>query len=429
MIKTFGSLCSGIEAASLVLKPMGLSPLWYSEIAEFPSTFLKKKYPETPNLGDMNCLPKLLKSKKIEAPDLLCGGTPCQAFSLAGTQNGLNDDRGQLTLRYIEIANEIDKVRKEQEKDNAILLWENVEGVLTDKTNAFGIFLAGLGGLAKPIEVSKFTSAGILYGKKRNIAWRVLDGKYFGLPQQRKRLYLIAGGKNFFPEQILFEVGKKISDPFKKTVKNTPSLFDCNEQQTNEQILSKIINGNKIEVFRSYTDCLYAAYGTKWNGNAAAYNGSLFIVQNKKLRRLTPLECERLMGFPDNYTFIQGCSPTNRYKAVGNSWAIPVVKWMADRIINNYCKNKIMPLHILEKKTEYELGLLEDFVSIGNSNFINGSSFPYNYNLVNLIDYVDTNAPESFYISPKGCTGTLRRKNEKNIKINQQLEEILTYNS
>jgi hypothetical protein len=74
-----------------------------------------------------------------------------------------------------------------------------------------------------------------------------------------------------------------------------------------------------------------------------------------------------------------------------------------------------MPLHILEKKTEYELGLLEDFVSIGNSNFI--------------IDYVDTNAPESFYISPKGCTGIFRRKNEKNIKINQQLEKILTYNS
>jgi len=426
MIKTFGSLCSGIEAASLVLKPMGIAPLWYSEIAEFPSEFLKRKYPETPNLGDMNCLPKLLKSKKIEAPDLLCGGTPCQAFSLAGIQNGLNDERGQLTLKYIEIADEIDKTRKEQGKDNAILLWENVEGVLTDKTNAFGIFLAGLGGLAKPIEVKKFTSAGILYGKKRNIAWRVLDGKYFGLPQQRKRLYLVAGGKNFFPEQVLFEIGNKISDPFKKATRNIPSLFDSESQQTHEQILSKIINGNKIEVFRSYADCLYAAYGTKWNGNAAAYNGSLFVAQNKKLRRLTPLECERLMGFPDNYTFIQGCSPTNRYKAVGNSWAIPVVKWVADRIVN-YSKNKIPLSHVLAKHTEYELGLIDDFVPIGRTNFINGSSIPYDYKIANLIDYVDVNVSENFYISQKGCEGILRRKNEKSIKINQQLEKILRY--
>jgi DNA (cytosine-5)-methyltransferase 1 len=425
MIKTFGSLCAGIEAASLVLKPMGLTPLWYSEIAEFPSNFLKKKYPETPNLGDMNSLPKLLKLKKIEPPDLLCGGTPCQAFSLAGTQNGLNDDRGQLTLKYIEVANEIDKARKEQGKESAILFWENVEGVLTDKTNAFGIFLAGLVGQTKPIEDIKFTSAGIIYGKERNVAWRVLDGKYFGLPQQRKRLYLVAGGKKFFPEQILFELGNKFSDPFKKVTKDIPSLFG-KEQQTNKHILFKTIDGNKVEVFRSYTDCLYAAYGTKWNGNAAAYNGSLFVVQNKKLRRLTPLECERLMGLPDNYTFIQGCSSTNRYKAVGNSWAVPVVKWVADRIVN-YQRNKITLSNILVKKKEYELGLIEDFVPIGNSNFINGSPIPYNYKTANLIDYVDTNVPEKFYISPKGCMGILRRKNEKNVKINQHLEKTLVH--
>lgn len=345
---------------------------------------------------------------------------------MAGIQNGLNDDRGLLTLKYIEIADEIDNARKEQGKDNAILLWENVEGVLTDKTNAFGNFLAGLGGLTEPVEGTKFTSAGILYGKKRNIAWRVLDGKYFGLPQQRKRLYLIAGGKNFSPEKILFEIGNKFSDPFKKAANNIPSLFDNEKQQTNKQILSKMIDGNKIEIFRSYTDCLYAAYGTKWNGNAAAYNGSLFIAQNKKLRRLTPLECERLMGFPDNYTLIQGCSHTSRYKAIGNSWAVPVVKWIADKIVN--CHENNMPLsQLLEKKAGYELALLEDFVPLGNSNFINGSSAPYNYKIANLIDYVDINASEDFYISQKGCSGILRRKNEKNIKINQQLEKILIH--
>ena len=327
MIKTFGSLCSGMEVATLVFKPMGLNPLWFSEIADFPSKFLKHKYPNTPNLGDMNDLPELIKSKKIEVPDLLSGGTPCQAFSLAGTQNGLNDHRGQLTLKYIEIADEIDIVRAEQGKERATLFWENVEGVLSDRTNAFGCFLAGLAGFDKPIEVAKWTNAGVLKSEKRNIAWRVLDGKYFGLPQQRRRLYLLAGGKNFNPENVLFEIGHKIIDPFKaaQKSKSTPSLFEEEQEQNFNQELTKTISGNEIEIFRTYTDCLYAAYGTKWNGNAAAYNGSLYITQNKKLRRISPLECERLMGLPDNYTLINGSSHTNRYQAVGNSWAVPVV--------------------------------------------------------------------------------------------------------
>ena len=113
-IKTFGSICSGIEAASFVFEPLGLRPLWFSEIADFPCSFLKYKYPSIINLGDMNDIPKLIANNEIEIPDFLCGGTPCQAFSLAGWKNGLNDDRGQLTLKYIDILNEIDKKRIEK---------------------------------------------------------------------------------------------------------------------------------------------------------------------------------------------------------------------------------------------------------------------------------------------------------------------------
>ena len=86
-------------------------------------------------------------------------------------------------------------------------------------------------------------------------------------------------------------------------------------------------------MFREYTDCLYSAYGTKWNGNAAAYNGSLFVVQDQRIRRLSPLETERLMGFPDNYTNLVGAKKTNRYQGTGNSWAVPVVKWIGERLI------------------------------------------------------------------------------------------------
>lgn len=98
-IRTYGSVCSGIEAASFVLEPLGVTPLWLSEIADFPKRFLAAKYSHIPNLGDMNNIPQMIIDEKIETPDLLCGGTPCQAFSLAGWKNGLNDDRGQLTLK------------------------------------------------------------------------------------------------------------------------------------------------------------------------------------------------------------------------------------------------------------------------------------------------------------------------------------------
>ena len=92
------------------------------------------------------------------------------------------------------------------------------------------------------------------------------------------------------------------------------------------------------KTFRDYTDCLYSSYGTKWNGNAAAYNGSLYVVQDDNIRRLSPLECERLMGFPDNFTNIpwrgKPSSPDGRrYKALGNSMAVPVMQWIGKRML------------------------------------------------------------------------------------------------
>ncbi len=422
IIKTFGSVCSGIEAASFVLEPLGVRPLWLSEIDEFSSKFLSTKYPNSPNVGDMNNIPRLLKIKEIEAPDLLCGGTPCQAFSLAGWQNGLEDHRGRLTLKYIEILNNIDKIRAKQSKSPTIFLWENVEGVLTDKTNAFGCFLAGLAGLDHPLTVSKWSSAGVVRGKTRNIAWRILDAKYFGLPQQRRRIYVIGGGKDFYPENILFDIGEIISDPY-KTIKNTPlSLFDTQIKLEIPHELTRTINGNEIEIFRTYTDCLYAAYGTKWNGNAAAFNGSLFVAQNGRLRRLTPIECERLMGFPDNYTFLKGATLTNRFRASGNSWAVNVIKWIMNKLI--YKKSDI-PIYSFNNGVT----LLKDFTYISNGYYINAATFPYDYKLTNFLDFVDTNPDERLYISKNGCSGILRRKKERNAGMNSRLEAVLTANS
>ncbi len=377
----------------------------------------------------MNGIPNMIQTKEI-AVDLLVGGTPCQAFSLAGWRNGINDDRGQLTLKYIDIVNVTDNIRLENGQNRSVFFWENVEGALTDKTNAFGCFLAGLLGLEEPISIKKWTTAGIVYGKERNIAWRVLDAKYFGLPQQRRRIYLLGGGKDFHPENVLFEEGMVVADPFKAQAKkfdDTPCLFDDFGEESNPVNfeLVKTINGHQIEAFRSYSDCLYAAYGTKWNGNAAANNGSLFFAQNGRLRRLSPLECERLMGFPDNYTLIPKCRDTQRYQAVGNSWAVPVIRWIASRLergfnVPEYQRNLF--------KLQFEavsVSLLEDFTKTLNGSYINASKMPYNYVLANMVDIADTNTPDKFYITQKGCEGILRRRHEYKTGMNTRLESVL----
>lgn len=432
-IYNFGSVCSGIEAASFTLLPLGVNAVWLSEIADYPSRFLAEQYPDSPNLGDMNEIPEMITAGKIQAPDLLVGGTPCQAFSLAGWRNGVNDERGQLTLKYIDIIDAIDAKRAENKQDRAVFFWENVEGALTDKTNAFGCFLAGLAGLEEPVQVGKFKSAGILHGPDRNIAWRVLDAKYFGVPQQRKRVYVLGGGKDFHPENVLFEMGHRFQDPYKLPVESqslSPGLFAEWQPMVNQDIIKPLrrdINGHDIEVFRCYSDCLYAAYGTKWNGNAAAFNGSLFVSQDGRLRRLTPIECERLMGFPDNYTAIANPRLTNRYQATGNSWAVPVVRWIMTRLLETTNKSNKRQVTLPQPniaKDRYTLHLLDNFTPVGDG-FLNASNSCYDFVLSNMLDIIDTEPNEKLYISKAGCAGILRRKREHNARMNARLECVL----
>lgn len=410
-----GSVCSGIEAASVAWNGLNYHFKWFSEIAEFPSRLLAYKYPEIPNLGDINAIPDLLNEGKIEAPDLICGGTPCQAFSLAGLQKGLEDNRGNVTLKFVDIVNKNDEVRLKTGKQNALIFWENVEGVLKDKTNAFGCFLSGIAGCTEELKIKKWPNVGLLRGPKRNVAWRILDAKYFGLPQQRRRLYVLASGKHFNPECVLFEEHKTPFD----TLKKHPLVFEK--------------EAHSIEVFREYTDCLYSAYGTKWNGNAAAYNGSLFVCQDGRLRRLTPLECERLMGFPDNYTDIPHAKPTNRYQGVGNSWAVPVVKWIGNQI-KSYSKTKFiidenqlgMFNHTLIHSNDTTLfDLNTELIQLDDGKLINGTEIPETIVSSNIADIIQTDAPENFYISPVGCAGILRRKKERNLNMNKRLEQVL----
>jgi DNA (cytosine-5)-methyltransferase 1 len=410
----FGSVCSGIEAASVAWHPLGWTAAWLSEIEPFPCAVLKHHYPDVPNHGDMSLLPEKILSGQVEAPDLFCGGTPCQAFSVAGLRNSLDDARGNLSLTFVGIANAIDHVRSLRGDSPAIVFWENVPGVLNTKDNAFGCFLGALAGESEPITApgERWSNAGCVFGPQRTVAWRVLDAQYFGVAQRRRRVFVVASARDDInPTEILFEFEglRRDTAPSRKEGKVTPTLsssgtgvsrvgFNCEDEWFIEApivgALDTECDGNKlthqsvanghIVAARMVAFGEYSIDGTAsamkardWKdatdlvaqpiafnispgkgelkddihvtdahisktidasaSNPAMHQGGSAIVQAMAVRRLTPVECERLQGFPDGYTNIPwrkaAESPDGpRYKALGNSWAVPVVAWLGQRI-------------------------------------------------------------------------------------------------
>jgi DNA (cytosine-5)-methyltransferase 1 len=204
---TYGTVCSGIEAPSVAWEGLGWAPTFFSEIEAFPRQTLQQRQRAvnanqsgaattgTPLWGDFTAMRmRFFRRLGIRLPDVLCGGTPCQAFSLAGLRQSLDDARGNLTLEYVRLANAIDNERFRLGKPGLVILWENVPGVLSTKDNVFGCFLAGLVGADTPILPPpglRWTDAGLVAGPRRNAAWRVLDSQCFGLAQRRRRVFVV----------------------------------------------------------------------------------------------------------------------------------------------------------------------------------------------------------------------------------------------
>jgi DNA (cytosine-5)-methyltransferase 1 len=228
---TYGSVCSGIEAASEAWKPLGWTPAWLSEIEPFPCAVLAHRHGDAPNLGDMKALPARVRSGEIPAPDVLVGGTPCQGFSVAGLRQSLADPRGALTLTYVELLNEIDMARSAAGSVPAVAVWENVPGTLSIADNAFGHLLAALVGHDCALEpgprpavgkssqfwswraggaghVPSWPDVGCVIGPRRTAAWGLKDAQYFRLAQRRKRLFVVASARmDFDPAAIFLEFG------------------------------------------------------------------------------------------------------------------------------------------------------------------------------------------------------------------------------
>ncbi|KNZ90056.1 hypothetical protein AKG16_01105 [Morganella morganii] len=350
MSLTYGSVCSGIEAASVAWEPVGMKPLWFSEIEPFPSAVLAAHWPQVDNLGDMTKLAAAVRAGDVPAPDLLVGGTPCQAFSVAGLRGGLSDERGQLTLSYVELADSIDEKREQNGEQPAIIVWENVPGVLSSKDNAFGCFLAGLAGESEELKPTgeKWTNVGYVSGPKRTIAWRILDAQYFGVAQRRRRVFVVASARtDICPAEILFEYDSLHGDitpggEAEKEITGTLTArthgggglgtdFECNGGLVP-------VNAYRMLAFGEYSDD-----GTASAVKARDYKDATDLAvtyPHNTVRRLTPVECERLQGFPDNHTLISwrgkdaaDCPDGPRYRAIGNSMAVPVMRWIGERIL------------------------------------------------------------------------------------------------
>jgi DNA (cytosine-5)-methyltransferase 1 len=275
----FGSVCSGIEAASVAWNKLGWSASWLAEIEPFPSAVLAHHYPDVPNLGDMTLLPAKILSGEIEAPDIFCGGTPCQAFSIAGNRESLDDARGNLSLIFCEIANAIDSVRTVP----SIIFWENVPGVLNTKDNAFGCFLAGLAGEDGELKPAgkKWTNAGMVLGPKRAVAWRVLDAQYFGLAQRRKRVFVVASARDDFnPAEVLFEFDGLRRD-------TAPSRNSRETVATDAQ--SGIGSGSNSELMAT----LCATDNDKWGSNQ-------WVNEGKAIINTIPLNTMTILGRPSD---------------------------------------------------------------------------------------------------------------------------------
>lgn len=425
----YGSVCSGIEAASKAWEPLGWKPAWFSEIEPFPSAVLAHHWPEVTNLGDMTKIADAVRAGDVEAPDVLVGGTPCQAFSIAGLREGLSDDRGQLTLSYVELANAIDAKRRERGEPESIIVWENVPGVLSSKDNAFGCFLAGLAGESSELQPAggKWTHAGCVSGPERVIAWRVLDAQFFGVAQRRRRVFVVASArKGFDPAAVLFELDSvrrdsaprresqpeiarnagertKVGSHWDNPANPHPTLNQSNNiggiGASNQELFSQRGSGLVSDSYSDVSRTLLAkendstakdletyvvhgsqdpdtnidlahtlgrnngqenavAYGIpgNWIGRAPENGGNATepmhdvspcltvadrhgVAMSMSVRRLTPIECERLQGFPDNHTLIgwrgkdaDECPDGPRYKAIGNSMAVPVMRWIGERI-------------------------------------------------------------------------------------------------
>jgi len=345
------SLFSGVGGFDLGLENAGMKTIYQCEWDKHANTILERHWPTVPRWGDITTLTAKEILRHGTPPDVVAWGSPCQDLSVAGKRAGLEGERSGLFHEGIRIINELRKETKNEYPK--ISIWENVAGALSSNRGAdFGVIL------------DEMAKAGAMV-----IEWALLDAQHFGIPQRRRRVFCIAifnpATANLCPSPLL-PVGESLPRDTGTSIKTrqkaaratgerlvytksrraqsvtdfetwvegdiTPTLnqFDVGDSRSTVAILDEPIffqahMSGEARIKTGVMHSLSSNMGTGGN------NTPLVAGASNPVRRLTPLECERLMGWPDNWT--EGQADSHRYHQCGNGVASPVAEWIGKQLM------------------------------------------------------------------------------------------------
>ena len=387
------SLFSGIEAASVAWEPLGWQPVAFSEIEPFPCAVLAHHWPHVPNLGDVTKI-EMRDIKKLGPIDIVIFGSPCQDLSVAGKRKGLAGERSGLfgsAMRIVRWARKHNGLR--------FALWENVPGAFsTNSGRDFSAVVREMSGADIGVPSGGWQNCGVALGREGQTEWSVLDAQFFGVPQRRRRIFALSDFGNWRDRPpILFErdslrgnpaprrkegeefastaerstvyenhpndsrvtevnIGPTVTQRFGTGGGNVPLVASHDPAatlQTTCDDYSRADGFNMIATYRKSRRAQSTTDHESWVEDDVANTINTFDIGDVRstnavtsdqmhVRRLTPVECARLQGFPDNHLDIsyrnKPAPDGAKYKALGNSMAVPVVRWIGEQIESN-CPN------------------------------------------------------------------------------------------
>jgi len=307
-----GSLFSGIGGLDLGLERAGVEIVWQCEIDQNAQAVLRRHWPNTPIYDDVT----QLKGGDLAPIDILCGGFPCQDLSMAGRRAGLAGEKSGLFFDFMRLAAECGP---------AWVLIENVPGLLSSNNGRdLGTVFRALG------ELGYWWS------------WRVLDSQYFRVPQRRRRVFIIGNNRNrtaaarvlFEPDICAFDA--KASRRARKANAKIVSQSFSEDSGRERAGFRRVEVFSAVDSFTNRVRIYHDIAPTLVCGNRKPDKGHPFLVVKHNdddivMRGFTPLECERLQGFPDHWT--EGQADTVRYLQLRNAVCVPVAEWIGKRIV------------------------------------------------------------------------------------------------
>ncbi len=293
----FVSLFSGIGGFDLGLENSGMRCILQCEKDKSCQLLLGREWMDIERIDDVK------KIKRIET-DLICGGFPCQDLSIAGRRKGFDGERSGLWRHFARIIG------------TSLPRWvliENVPGLLSSK-----------GGQDFQTLLKSLVTFGYC------VAWRIFDSKYFGVPQQRRRVFIVGSLGNGRSAEVLFESQGLFGDSKKgKEIRKENSRVIGEGSASNHKKIPVAFTASSQSNGYAWERPYYPTLDAHIPSDTSNLQKGIRI--GSRLRRLTPLECERLQGFPDNYT--KGFSDNTRRKMLGNAVTIPVSTWIGLRIM------------------------------------------------------------------------------------------------